>query len=118
MARRDHHGRPWARCGVKGDPSPPNDVRELADAVRRLVDAVTGEARPPVSVDDWMSTQELATRTGRHPETIRRWIADHGLPAKKTPSGWLVRYGDFLAWDSDGADDATAVIDAVLRRTG
>lgn len=98
------------------DPALLAELRDLTRQVRQLVSALATEhTQRTVGVDDWVSTHELAERTGRHPETVRRWIA-RGLPAKRLDRSYLIRWGDWLAWQA-GAEDA-ATIDAVLRKVG
>lgn len=93
-----------------GHPDP--DVRALCETVGRLLEHLTGKSRA-LGPDTWLSVPELAEVTGKSKQTVRRWITRHGLTAKLLPDGYLVRYGDFLAW---GEHDNVAVFNDVLRR--
>lgn len=44
-----------------------------------------------------LTVQEIARRTGRNPETIRRWIRDGKLRAEKVGTRHLVNEGDLEA---------------------
>jgi excisionase family DNA binding protein len=45
-----------------------------------------------------LTVVEVAQRTGRHPESIRRWIRAGWLPATKIGSVFLVNAEDFEAF--------------------
>lgn len=43
--------------------------------------------RPPIT--RWITTDDVADRTGRHPQTIRRWARQGVLPPAKVIHGQL-----------------------------
>jgi len=79
------------------------DEGKALELMQEAVSLLRGNLRP-VDSDSWLSTSELAERVHKHPSTLRRWIKEHGLPAKQLPGtgGYLIRYGDFMAWREDG----------------
>lgn len=72
--------------------------------------ALAAKPLPPLSVDQHLSTAELAPYVGRTPETVRRWIVDKGLPATRVEGSWLIRWGDFLAWKGDDTEAADSLV--------
>ena len=99
---------------------PDANVRELAQAVARLTQQFTGTPRPTLESHHWLSISELAALCGKTTKTVRRWVRDHGLPAKKLPgdrSGHLVRYGDFVSWRTGEGDEVgQEILNDVIRR--
>ena len=77
------------------------DVRILAESVGRLAAAIAGRPRLVVTPESWLSPQELADLVGKSGSTVRRWIHDCGLPAKKVRNSYLVRYCDFTSWNPE-----------------
>lgn len=98
------------------------EVRHLAEMVAKLAAAIAGKPRPHVTPETWLSPAELAALTGKSSATVRRWIGEGGLPAKRIGNGLLVRYSDFLAWDPspDGSSLKAVRQEAsrLLRRLG
>jgi excisionase family DNA binding protein len=50
----------------------------------------------PLAENATISLSEVARRTGRHPEVLRRWCANGRIPAMKVGRSWAVS-GDTLA---------------------
>lgn len=48
-----------------------------------------------------VTVPEAARRTGRHPETVRRWIREGRLAAEKVGTQYLVDEGDLEAMVAD-----------------
>jgi excisionase family DNA binding protein len=49
-----------------------------------------------------LTVAEAARRSGRHPETVRRWIREGRLPAKKIGTQHIIEEGDLEAMRDDG----------------
>ena len=47
-----------------------------------------------ITLDNSMTVNEAAQMLGRNPETVRRWIRELKLPAKKIGMIWLIRRDD------------------------
>ena len=45
-----------------------------------------------------LTVVDVAARTGRNPETVRRWIREGKLPAKKIGQQHFVEEADLDAW--------------------
>ena len=94
------------------------DALELAaKLIEQAQTLIAGKAHRPLGLDDWISVSELASRTSKNRSTVRRWITEGKLPAKRLPgtSGYLVRYGDFLEWNAEDEESRRA-LDAVVGR--
>lgn len=48
-----------------------------------------------MTIDDLLTVTEIAKRTNRDPESVRRWIRAKRLPATKIGTVYLVRQEDF-----------------------
>ena len=103
------------KCGDSTD----MEVRSLAESIGRLATAIAGRPRPVVTAKSWLSPGELADLVGKSGSTVRRWIRNHGLPAKQIGSGYLIRYRDFVSWAPEG-DGASVRVEAarILKKLG
>lgn len=50
-----------------------------------------------MSTPRYLTLAEAAERTGRHYETVRRWAADHEIPAVKHGRDWVILESDLEA---------------------
>lgn len=61
-----------------------------------------------------LTVPEVARRLGRNPETVRRWIREGKLPARKVGTQHVIEEVDLAALDPTGR---RAVLPAAWRRT-
>lgn len=61
-----------------------------------------------------LTVPEVARRLGRNPETVRRWIREGKLPARKVGTQHVIEEGDLAALDPAGRRSA---LPAAWRRT-
>lgn len=61
-----------------------------------------------------LTVPEAARRIGRNPETVRRWIREGKLPARKVGTQHVIEEGDLAALDLAGRRSA---LPAAWRRT-
>jgi excisionase family DNA binding protein len=52
-----------------------------------------------------LTVPQAARRTGRHPETLRRWIRAGKLPSTKVGTQYLIDEADLDAVTDDGGDE-------------
>jgi excisionase family DNA binding protein len=48
--------------------------------------------------DEWLTVQEAGRFLKVHPETIRAWIRERGLPAHKIGHAWRIHRAELNAW--------------------
>lgn len=101
----------FSRCGALTD----MEVRSLAESVAQLAAAIAGRPRPVITPESWLSAGELADLVGKSGSTVRRWIRNYGLPAKRIGGSYLIRYREFLAWAPD-AESVRAEAARIMKR--
>lgn len=65
-------------------------LQPLFEMVARLAPGPT----KPQSDDDELSLKQIKSQYGYAPDTVRGWIKDNEIAAKKGPKEWRVRRGD------------------------
>ena len=88
-------------------------LRQLVeDAVRRVVREELAASRNPNELArGYVSIQAAADHAGIAPGTIRRWIGEGKLPARKAGRVWRVRIEDLEAFLARPAAEANGAID-------
>ena len=79
------------------------DLNPLSSDAVELVPGKSVRKAVPVSVEPWVSLQDVAKHLQVAEDTVHRWIARKGLPATKAGRVWRFKLTEVDEWLRSGA---------------